>query len=100
MKEIEIEKIQLRFSSLEVRSCNSSLCLSSPYTTLEVVYWEENNKNCYTIAYWLLDKEGYYLKFVGSRPFGKEIDSNLFWKITKIGQDFLDDIFEDYRKED
>ena len=63
--------------------------------TIELLKWNydrNNNKNhCYTLAYWVKDDEGYYLKFVGDRPFEDICPSflDIVWKGLKEAQKVL-----------
>jgi hypothetical protein len=54
----------------------------------------ENLRYCVTIAYWVWDNEGYYLKFVSDRPF--ELKNHaVFWDMAKRGQKYLN---KEYKK--
>ena len=87
-------KFRKREKNIEARSCGENLLLSNPHTTIEIIEWFEDVKKpyCYTIAYWERGSEGYYLKFVGNRPF--EIKPSLFFRIAKSAQEYLDSEFE------
>lgn len=82
-----------RIKQLELRSCTEQLLINGEHTTAEIVKWW-NNKNekpsCYTLAYWKKDKEGFYLTFVGDRPFDPDVDKDNFWLLAKQGQQLLD----------
>jgi hypothetical protein len=87
-------KFNFRIEDLEVRSCNTHLLSNGEHTTAEIVKWyndTDNNFTCFTLAYWNKGKEGYDLKFVGSRPF--DVDGELFMKLAKQGQQILDEVF-------
>ncbi len=80
---------------LELRSCARNLtCIGHPVTA-EIVYWMDE-KSCFTLAYWVMDREGFYLQFVGSRPL-TYCDNcvDVFWKLVKKGQKKLDKYFQE-----
>ena len=87
--------MKLNFSAkiddIEVRTCDIYLCKSGKHVTAEIIKWE--NGSCYTLAYWKKDGEGYYLKFVGRRPFDN-CDKDTFWILADFGQYYLDLFFE------
>ena len=64
----------------------------------EITVWNPSSNSeheyCYTLARWEKSKEGYDLKFVGSRPFKDEVDSNLFWELAKYGQKIADAVYD------
>jgi hypothetical protein len=84
---------------LELRSCNAHLILNGEHTTADIVRWEgeAEKRSCYSIAYWILGKEGYDLRFVGERPFDRDIDPAAFMSFAKTGQDLLDIMFRDMK---
>lgn len=84
---------------LELRSCNDNLLTSVPHTTAEIIKWERDDEKqyCFAVAYWTRDKEGYDLRFVGDRPFDKDIDSASFMSLAKTGQDLLDIMFTEMK---
>lgn len=43
----------------------------------------------YTILWWKRDKEGWYIKFVGSRPLDLDMADDV-WKLMRYGQSVLD----------
>ena len=102
-------KFSIRIKDLEVRSCGKGLILDKIHDTAEIIKWsmatynhddEHQKKNyCYVLAYWTKEKEGYDLKFVGSRPFDNLVDRHHFWTLAKIGQEFLDIWFEMEKEE-
>lgn len=65
-------KLQLDFNwqykNYEIREFKSN---TSGLQSFELVQWREGfpQRYCFTLAYFVRDKEGYYLKFVGERPF-------------------------------
>lgn len=72
--------------------------------TIELIKWYYNKKsdklNCFTLAYWIKDDEGYYLKFVGGRPF-EEIDAldvETIWRKLKEAQKVLDKFWAEDEK--
>ena len=86
-------KFSFKIEDLELRSCDEHLMCSETHDRAEIVKWESDNHNhCYTIAYWDVDKEGYYAKFVGNRFV--DIDSVALLKLLNKGQQILDVLFE------
>ena len=81
-------KFSFKIGNLECRSCNNSLVIKGRHTTAEIVQW--HNNYCWTIAYWLEDKEGFYLHFVGSPPFEINVDPVEFMILAGKGQKKLD----------
>lgn len=61
----------------------------------EIVSWFDSNgstiigEHCYTLLWYLKNKEGYYIQFIGDRPLVYE-DQDLLWKMMKYGQKVLD----------
>lgn len=59
----------------------------------EIVQWytqgnEENGEEfCCTLLWYSKDKEGYYVEFIGDRPF-KYHDTEALWKLMKYGNAF------------
>lgn len=57
----------------------------------EIVRWALNGDGteyCYTLLWWAQDSEGYYVQFVGRRPFNDNSES--LWEMMEYGQDVLD----------
>ena len=85
----------MRLENYELRSCGEHLMLECEHVTGEIVEWSEasgEKAHCWTIAYWIENKEGFDLKFVGDRPF--KCYPNLFFKLAKMGQTLLDEYWE------
>ena len=61
---------------------------------LHICLWSEDGKFKWTIAYFVKDKEGYDLHFVGDRPFDKRVDWRNFEVIVKQGQVIADNQWE------
>ena len=61
---------------------------------LHICLWDEAGKSKVTIAYFVEDKEGYDLKFVGDRPLDKRVKWKHFKKLIKQGQKMADKKFE------
>ncbi len=83
-----------RYNNVEVRSTGVGLCSNPDHNTAEIVQWsvdEKHEQYCWTVAYWVKEKEGYSLRFVSSRPL--EIKPKLFMKMFKKGQKYLDKYF-------
>ena len=77
-----------RIGDLEARSCNDSLLNDGDHTTGEIVCWE-NLTTCYVVAYWVKNREGYDLKFVGARPFDPDLERDDFFTLAELGQKIL-----------
>jgi len=88
-----MEFFNVRVGDLELRSCGDHLLDREPHTTAEIVQWGEAHAeiqpSCWVLAYWAVSKDGYDLKFVGDRPFGERVDTEVFMNLAKIGQSLL-----------
>ena len=67
----------------------------------EIIRWQDSKdfgKTCYTLAWWIKDKEGYNIQFLGDRPLSYEVDQDYFWELVKYGQKICEAKFqvEDY----
>jgi hypothetical protein len=83
-------KISKRINNLEFRSCFGE------DIRYEVIQWQDTNgggEHCYTLAFFNMAKEGYELRFCGSRPFDVE-NYEMFWQLIKYAQRVLDADFE------
>lgn len=61
----------------------------------EIVRWAKNGDGteyCYTLLWYKRDSEGFYVEFVGRRPF--DDDSANLWEIMEYGQEVLDAEFK------
>lgn len=80
---------------LELRSTNDNLVGSKKHTTAEIVQWDKDKNSddryCWTVAHWRKDSEGFYLVFVGSRPFAEKLDRDSFWELARKGDRILND---------
>jgi hypothetical protein len=57
----------------------------------EIVRWSKNGDGteyCYTLLWYQRDEEGYYIEFVGRRPFDDNSDN--LWELMEYGQEVLD----------
>lgn len=88
-------EFKIRKGDLEVRSCNDKLLLDGEHTTAEIIHYFDGEKSHYTLAYWVIDSEGFKLKFVYDRPF--KVDHHTFMLLAQEGQDVLDNAFAIYR---
>lgn len=89
---------KFRIDDMELRSCNQHLLSEGEHTTAEIIYWSEDKegkKFCWAVAYWVKNDKGYYLKFVGSRPFDKFDLWSEFGQLARQGQELLDKHFEE-----
>lgn len=93
---VSYQKVNCRVDDLEFRSTEG---FSKGDIYYEIVRWkkdkspnvEPGKEFCYSLAIWERDKEGFYLRFVGDRPFEVADD---FMKLAATGQAFLDMIFK------
>jgi hypothetical protein len=61
----------------------------------EIICWIDGTESCYTILWYLLDREGYHIEFVSSRPFELNYENEkVLWKLMRYGQKVLDAEFE------
>jgi hypothetical protein len=61
----------------------------------EIIRWAKNGDGteyCYTLLWYKRDSEGFYVEFVGRRPFND--DSEGLWELMEYGQDTLDAEFK------
>ena len=87
-----------KIGNIELRACPHSLARlrdDDPNATIDIVMWQKDAKGkpyCFSIAYWRRDKEGYYLHFVGARPFLYVDDSRVpeLWEAMQEAQKVLD----------
>jgi hypothetical protein len=74
----------MRIGDLEYRELGAG-------RSAEIVHWfvssSSGNEVCCTLLFYEHNKEGYYVRFVGDRPF--EHWSEDLWKLMKYGQDVL-----------
>lgn len=57
--------------------------------------WDSIEESCYTLLYWKRDSEGWYVQFVGSRPFeDDEWDHDMLWALMRYGQSIADAEFK------
>lgn len=89
--------------NIEMRACPKRLVhmyYGEPNSTIDVVLWHKDangNPYCFSIAYFVRGKEGYYLKFVGARPllYVSEEHVPALWGGLQQAQDVLDRWFDD-----
>ena len=88
---------------IELRACPVALenpCKGKPNNTIDVVMWckdSDGKPYCISLAYFVRDNNGYYLKFVGARPFiflAAERVPEL-WEALQDAQKVLDGWFYD-----
>lgn len=82
-------RFNFRVDDLEVRSCDYPN--RKIKVVAEIVKWQTED-TCYIVAYWDKFSEGYELTFVGDRPFNLG-RAELFMRIAKVGQEILDEDF-------
>lgn len=61
----------------------------------EIIRWAKNGDDteyCFTLLWYQKYKEGYYVEFVGRRPF--DDDSESLWEMMEYGQEVLDAEFK------
>lgn len=64
-----MKKYNYKIGNLEAKTVGEHLLEDELLTTIEIVKWDINDrgKYCYTIAYFVKDNDGFYLKSVGDR---------------------------------
>lgn len=91
-----------KYKNYELRACPKHLARltpDEPNETIDLVAFAKdgNGKDyCFSLAYFRKDDEGYYLHFVGSRPF-EYIDAEdvpFVWAALNSAQKILDAYFE------
>lgn len=102
---MEEQKTQLEFrwkyKNYELRACPKRLarfCPDEPNETIDFVYWKKDSNGkdfCFSLAYFIKKSEGYYLNFVGNRPFQHidEEDVPFVWNALNAAQKILDAFF-------
>ena len=88
----KLTALSMRLDDLELHTCSENLLTRGKPKTAEIVRWAEGSKGKYnyTLAFWERDSEGYFMKFVGDRPFSMDVDHALFWTLCKQWQEHLD----------
>ncbi len=81
-----MRNIQMRIGNLELRT-------NQRQPTMEIVQWGDSF--CWTLALWHVTEDGGCLSFVSDRPFGPKVSTNDFWKLAKLGQEFIQEVIED-----
>ena len=77
---METKTFNLRLGNLEARRSSQGY---------EIVQWGESS--CWVLAYWTdPNRDGFFLKFAGNRPFGDKVDPKDFWALARMGQTLLD----------
>jgi hypothetical protein len=98
----------IKFKYFELRSAPKRLARFSEDDknhTIELVKWSKGEYGedfCFTLAYWVMDSEGYNLKFVGNRMFEYVSIEHLevLWEFMEVAQEVLDDYFESLKESD
>ena len=95
-------EFSFKYKDYELRACPSRLVRLSPddkNETIDLVKWYDYNgqRCCYSLAYFRKNDEGYYLNFVGSRPFDNIApeDVKIIWSMLKQAQEILDEFFNE-----
>ena len=101
---MDTQKLEFNWSykDYELRACSQRLVLlkdDEPNETIDLVKWQTDssgNRSCFSVAYWKKDNEGYYVHFVGSRPFEhiEPEDLEVVWKAMNVAQKVLDGWFD------
>lgn len=90
-----------KYKNYELRACPKRLARftpDEPNETVDLVLWDKNGEGkdyCFSLAYFVKDSCGYFLKFVGNRPFeyiAKE-DVPIVWDALNAVQLILDAFF-------
>ena len=77
-----------RIGDVELRSCSESFDQEGEHTTAQIVEWHSGGSINRTLAYWKLDKNGYYLVFSWDKPFN--VNRKVFINLASLGQNILD----------
>jgi hypothetical protein len=64
---------------------------------LHICLWSEDGKFKWTVAYFVVDSEGYNLHFVGERPFDPRVNWDHFRELSILGQRLANERFEKRR---
>ena len=91
-----------KFKNYELRACPKRLARLSDderNETIDFVMWNTDStgkRYCFSLAYWRRDNEGYFLKFVGDRPFQyiASEDVPIVWTALQVAQAMLDKFFD------
>lgn len=77
----------------------NDLEFSSNYDTdrpPEIIRWFPTalGQSKYTLLFYEKNSEGYYVQFIGDRPFDDAVDANALWKLMQYGQAVLNARFK------
>lgn len=61
---------------------------------VRIVKRSPGNESCYTILFYTLDKEGYYIEFVGDRPLAQDINQDDLFELMKFWQKMCNALYE------
>ena len=88
--------------NLEARSVGDHLSSEKPHTTVEIVQWfaGEKSRYCVTVAYFLREESGYYLRFVGKRPVEDGVDWGNFKSLFELSDGVLEILFNAQKNEE
>lgn len=95
-------KFSWKYKNYELSACPIRLAAmypGEPNTTIDLVMWNKDANGkayCFSLAYFVRGKEGYYLKFAGPRPFvyADDKDIPVLWKGLKLAQKALNVFFD------
>jgi hypothetical protein len=86
------ESFKLRVDDLELRWSQGRP---------EIVRWVPHQSGngldkeyCYTLLWWVADKEGWNIHFCGPRPFSDEVSSGKLWELCKVGDKIFNTLWE------
>ncbi len=84
-----MKHINYKLGNIELRTTGKYLMqtFENDMKTCEIVQWEGNF--CFTLAYWVEDSEGFYLRFVGEGPLDENVDILDFMHLAKEGYRIL-----------
>ena len=96
-----------KYKNYELMACPKQLARftpDEPNETIDLVLWKKDKAGkdyCFSLAYFRKDSEGYYLKFVGNRPFQyiDEEDVPFVWNALNAAQKILDAFFAIFNEE-
>lgn len=90
----EIATVREKYTNDRFRYDNGSAIRRA--IPVELIKWDEGHHNCYVVAWWIRDDEGYELHFVGGRPFRDISPEEMatIWPQLQAAQTMLDAYFD------
>lgn len=84
-----------KYKNYELRACPKHLVKfndDDKNETIDFVKWNDDHTSCFSLAYWIKNKERYDLTIVGNRAFEyiEDEDIDIVWTHLKAAQKILD----------